>query len=149
MSLVDRPALVDVLGETLVLVVGQALLVVDHVTDWPVHRGTLQYRSAQGKKSYKAEKKLIKRLNLDRKDAYLGVNNGVAICFVKDPAFLNKNIGVADLSRHMPTDLGKDEVALVPIGRLTNSLDDVVATVDFNSRANLVRQFVENLIAIL
>ena len=49
MSLVDRPALVDVLGETLVLVVGRALLVVDHVTDGPVHRGTLQFtRSAEG-----------------------------------------------------------------------------------------------------
>ena len=74
---------------------------------------------------------------MDRKDAYLGVKHGVAICLVNDPAFLDEDVGVADLSRHLPTDLGKDEVALVPIGRLTNSLDDVVATVDFNSRANL------------
>ena len=48
LSLVDRPALVDVLGETLVLVVGRALLVVDHVTDGPVHRGTLQYNIRTG-----------------------------------------------------------------------------------------------------
>ena len=31
-------ALLPVLGETLVLVVGRALLVVDHVADRPVHR---------------------------------------------------------------------------------------------------------------
>ena len=48
LSLVDRPALVDVLGETLVLVVGRALLVVDHVTDGPVHRGTLKYKIRTG-----------------------------------------------------------------------------------------------------
>ena len=86
---------------------------------------------------------------MDRKDAYLGVKHGVAICFVNDPAFLDEDVGVADLSRHLATNLGKDGVALGPIGRLANSLGDVVATVDVDRRANLVHHCVENLFAIL
>ena len=86
---------------------------------------------------------------MDRKDAYLGVKNGVAICLVNDPAFLDEDVGVADLSRHLTTNLRKYGVALGPVGRLTNSLGDVVATVDVDGRANLVHHCVENLFAIL
>ena len=86
---------------------------------------------------------------MDRKDAYLGVKNGVAICLVNDPTFLDEDVGVADLSRHLPTNLGKDGVALGPVGWLANSFGDVVATVDVDRRANLVHHCVINLFAIL